>query len=109
MDACLQALGRRHMLVQVIENLIQPLADVGVLLNLGLELVKQRGVNQGRHLGVLCRGGGCMLYSVSEPNVCKVELCSCLWQLSDVGGLGLVCTSSQDQLPQQTQAETERN
>ena len=60
-NACLQALGRGHMLVQVIEDLVQALPDVGVLLDLGLELVKQRGVDQGRrHLGLLFCGGVCI-------------------------------------------------
>jgi hypothetical protein len=48
-----QALGEGDVLVQVIEDLVQLLADAGVLLNPRLELVKQRGVDHGlRHLAV---------------------------------------------------------
>ncbi len=47
------ALGEGDVLVQVIEDLVQLLPDVGIFLNLGLELIKQRGVNHGRrHLGL---------------------------------------------------------
>jgi hypothetical protein len=49
-----QALGEGDVLVQVIEDLVQLLADAGVLLNPRLELVKQRGVDHGRrHLELL--------------------------------------------------------
>lgn len=97
-NACLQALGRGHMLVQVIENLVQTLPDVGVLLDLGLELVKQRGVNQGRrHLGLLFCGGVCIRTQCLQSGASA----ACLWQLSDVGGLGLFCMSSQGRLSRQ--------
>jgi hypothetical protein len=72
------ALGEGDVLVQVIEDLVQLLADAGVLLNPGLELVKQRGVDHGRrHLELLLFVWlvGCGVVFVL-PDVCRVELCT---------------------------------
>ncbi len=58
-----QALGEGHLLVEVVEDLVQLLPDDGVLLDLGLDLVEQRGVYHGwRHLG--CLGVGVVVVLV---------------------------------------------
>lgn len=48
-----QALGEGDVLGEVVDDLFELLADLGVLLDLGLELVEQRGVDQGRHILVV--------------------------------------------------------
>lgn len=64
------ALGVRDVLVEVVEDLVQLLPDGGVFLNLGLELVEQRGVNHRRRHLDCCFAAGLFF----QPDVCKVEI-----------------------------------
>lgn len=43
------ALGKRDVLVELVDDLVQLLAYTGVLLNLRLELLEERRVDHGRH------------------------------------------------------------